>query len=567
MHPGAPETCNGVDDDCNGVEDDNAVDALTWYRDLDADLYGDPGQTLLACAQPAGYVGNGDDCDDSAPEVHPGAVDLPDPLFADSNCDGIDGDVDRAAFVAVGGANDGLCALAAPCASVGHAAAVVAADPARDQVYVSAGSYPGAFDLPDGVAIHGGYDTGWVRADRAVPGHLATLQGGFHAGSALFLTVRALNAVASLSDLRLVGPLAVGQSGGRGQSSQVVHAQGSALDILRVDLVQGDGAGGSAGAAGSGASQIAPPAGGAGEAGLRQSFACDTYRPAGGPGATNATCPSGGTGGGDGGSGGSMDTSCFLGTCDICTATLGLSGQPSSDGTNPGGTGGGLCFGVPPARAGAAPSPSMAPRAVAPRPTAASWARPGTGTTAAAAVSAPTARGWWGRRGRRLRRRHRRARPGRGRRGRRRLPRPGGGGGGGVAAGASASWRSEAPCKWSTAPSCAAPAAPVGRGRGGTGPARRRGWTGRNRCLLDPRRRRRRSRRPGRALRRRRGGGGGRACGILSLGAAVTSTGNTFSGGTAGTAGPGGPSPGFSGSPGAPGNVLPVCTCASASGC
>ena len=37
----------------------------TWYADADDDGYGDPATTITACAQPAGHVANGDDCDDT----------------------------------------------------------------------------------------------------------------------------------------------------------------------------------------------------------------------------------------------------------------------------------------------------------------------------------------------------------------------------------------------------------------------------------------------------------------------------------------------------------------------
>jgi hypothetical protein len=92
-HPGAPETCNGVDNDCSGDEDD-ATDAPIWYPDADGDGFGDAGGWRTACDQPAGYVANAGDCNDADPAWVPGALedDCSDP--ADYNCDGFSSFVD-----------------------------------------------------------------------------------------------------------------------------------------------------------------------------------------------------------------------------------------------------------------------------------------------------------------------------------------------------------------------------------------------------------------------------------------------------------------------------------------
>ncbi|MBN2800878.1 MAG: hypothetical protein JXX28_17205 [Deltaproteobacteria bacterium] len=87
-HPGAEETCDGVDNDCDGEVDNGAVDALTWYGDADGDGFGDAASAVDACVAPAGYVERAGDCDDAAGAVHPGAAewDCTDPT--DYNCDG-----------------------------------------------------------------------------------------------------------------------------------------------------------------------------------------------------------------------------------------------------------------------------------------------------------------------------------------------------------------------------------------------------------------------------------------------------------------------------------------------
>jgi hypothetical protein len=88
IHPEADEYCDGVDNDCDGVLDnDDALDASTWYGDVDGDGYGGEDSTTTACTQPSGYEASATDCDDSDAAVHPDASEL---------CNGIDDDCDGA---------------------------------------------------------------------------------------------------------------------------------------------------------------------------------------------------------------------------------------------------------------------------------------------------------------------------------------------------------------------------------------------------------------------------------------------------------------------------------------
>jgi hypothetical protein len=76
IHPEADELCDGEDNDCDGtVDEDDAIDAPTWYADDDGDGYGDEGDPTAACDQPTGYVGGGEDCDDTDPDSFPDALD------------------------------------------------------------------------------------------------------------------------------------------------------------------------------------------------------------------------------------------------------------------------------------------------------------------------------------------------------------------------------------------------------------------------------------------------------------------------------------------------------------
>ena len=74
INPSAPEICNNVDDNCNGQIDDFAVDAPTWYEDSDMDGFGNLNSILVDCDQPAGYVNNFDDCDDTDSAINPNTI-------------------------------------------------------------------------------------------------------------------------------------------------------------------------------------------------------------------------------------------------------------------------------------------------------------------------------------------------------------------------------------------------------------------------------------------------------------------------------------------------------------
>ncbi len=128
IYPGAFEACDGqdnncdgvVDEDCNTEEADADADAdadgdsdadgdtdtdlpddtgddtgepceeFDWYRDADADGYGNPGASTSNCTQPDGYVADATDCDDNAANVHPGSGE-----WCNSVDDDCDGDVDE----------------------------------------------------------------------------------------------------------------------------------------------------------------------------------------------------------------------------------------------------------------------------------------------------------------------------------------------------------------------------------------------------------------------------------------------------------------------------------------
>jgi len=83
-YPGAPERCDDEDNNCNSSVDDDVVEI--WYRDNDADDFGNPNNSLGDCNPPAGYVPDDSDCDDTLDTVNPQAPELCDTI--DNNCEG-----------------------------------------------------------------------------------------------------------------------------------------------------------------------------------------------------------------------------------------------------------------------------------------------------------------------------------------------------------------------------------------------------------------------------------------------------------------------------------------------
>ena len=96
IHPGQPEVCDGLDNDCSGAADDGALASVTWYQDGDRDGFGDAATSQPSCSQPAGFVRDATDCDDTRSSVRPNASEI---------CDGLDNDCDGAADDAVAGAS------------------------------------------------------------------------------------------------------------------------------------------------------------------------------------------------------------------------------------------------------------------------------------------------------------------------------------------------------------------------------------------------------------------------------------------------------------------------------
>ena len=102
IHPDADEICDGSDNDCDGDTDESGED---WYLDADGDGFGrdDADFNLDTCDAPAGYVDNGNDCDDLDPLIFPETTwyadadgdGYGDPDAGETLCDQPDGTVDN----------------------------------------------------------------------------------------------------------------------------------------------------------------------------------------------------------------------------------------------------------------------------------------------------------------------------------------------------------------------------------------------------------------------------------------------------------------------------------------
>ena len=101
------------------------------------------------------------------PSAEPGEIDWPDAQYQDVDCDGIDGELNAAVFVAPDGIDTGNTqgTIDFPFKTIQKGMDACATEPACLMVLVSKGTYLAQITVMEGVNVYGGYDraAGWSR--------------------------------------------------------------------------------------------------------------------------------------------------------------------------------------------------------------------------------------------------------------------------------------------------------------------------------------------------------------------------------------------------------------------
>ena len=261
----AAETCNGKDDDCDAAIDEPWLQS-GQYVSLDH-----CGACGIACPKPVGLhavatctaASQSPGC---ALVCEPGwidtgggpqngceclfASDLDEPDGVDQNCDGIDGELNNAVFVAKTGADGNPGTLQLPVATVAKGIELAAKLGKRD-VYVAGGVYPGSVDLVAGVSVYGGYGPGFMARDMVI--YQSALAAVAPAQGPVF-AARCIGITGAGAKTRLDGVTLLGANAkAAGQSSYGLLSVGcdDRLQVTYAQILAGDGAAGTAGAAGS----------------------------------------------------------------------------------------------------------------------------------------------------------------------------------------------------------------------------------------------------------------------------------------------------------------------------
>ena len=229
--------------------------------DLDGDVH----------AQPRSAMSTGCECQIKS------ATDVPDLRLLDSNCDGIDGDVNHAIFVSPRGNDSAAGTMKQPLLTL--SAAIAAARAAGKDVYAALGTYNESITLQDGVNLYGGYDDStparWGRGLSNVSSILGTTT------TAVLANNLAGSVEIQLFEIRSVTGTS---SGASSYGVRIVNSAATATVTLRGDTITAsDGVAGTSGSDGISGANGANGTGGSGNIG-------------GGPGGTSSCGSAGGDG-------------------------------------------------------------------------------------------------------------------------------------------------------------------------------------------------------------------------------------------------------------------------------